>query len=35
MTQDLLGLRMQKFQGIVFKWIGTYREIFKSELGYL
>ena len=31
----LLGLRMQKFQGMILKWIRTYREIFKSALVYL
>ena len=31
-TRDLLGLRMRKFQGMIFKWIPTCREIFKSAL---
>ena len=35
MTRDLLGLRMRNFQGMIFKWIRTYREIFKSALVYL
>ena len=35
LTRDLLRLRMRKFQGIIFKWIRTYREIFKSTLVYL
>ena len=34
-TRDLLGLRMRNFQGMNFKLIQTYREIFKSALVYL
>ena len=34
-TQKFLGLRMGNFQGIVFIWTQTYREIFKSALVYL
>ena len=30
-----LELRMQNFQGIVFTWTQTYKEIFKSALVYL
>ena len=35
MTREFLGLRMWNFQGIVFIWTQTYREIFKSALVYL
>ena len=34
-TQKSLGLRMLDFQGIVFIWKQTNREIFKSALVYL
>ena len=34
-TREFLGLRMRNFQGSVFIWIQTYREIFKSALVYL
>ena len=34
-TREFLGLQMQNFQGIMFIWIRTYREIFKSALVYL
>ena len=34
-TRELLGLRMQNFQGIIFIRTHIYREIFKSALGYL
>ena len=35
MIRDRLGLRMRNFQGTIFKWIGTYREILKSALVYV
>ena len=31
-TWEFLGLRMRNFQGIIFIWTQTYREIFKSAL---
>ena len=34
-TREFLGLGMLNFQGIVFIWTQTYREIFKSALVYL
>ena len=34
-TREFLGLRRQIFQGIIFIWTRTYREIFKSALVYL
>ena len=34
-TQELLGLGMQNFQGIDFVWTQTHAEIFKSALVYL
>ena len=34
-VREFLGLRMWNFQGIVFIWTQTYREIFKSALVYL
>ena len=33
--KEFLGLKMQSFQVIIFKWTQTYRDIFKSELVYL
>ena len=33
-TQEFFGLRMQNFQGFIFVWIRTNREIFKSSLKY-
>ena len=32
---EVLVLRMQNFQGTIFKWIRAYREIFKFALLYL
>ena len=34
-TQEFLGFRMQNFQGFIFIWTQTYKEIFKSALVYL
>ena len=34
-TQELLGLKIQNFQGIDFIWTQTYWEIFKPALVYL
>ena len=34
-TQESLGLKIRNFQGIVFVWTQTYRQIFKSVLVYL
>ena len=34
-TREFLGLRIRNFQGIIFLWTRTYREIFKSALVYL
>ena len=34
-TQEFLELRMRNFQGIVFIWTQTYREIFESASVYL
>ena len=34
-TREILGLKMLNFQGIVFTWIQTYKEIFKPALVYL
>ena len=34
-TREFLGLRMQKFHGVILKWIRTYMEFFKSALMYL
>ena len=34
-TRELLGLRMRNFQRVIFIWIRTNREIFKSALVYL
>ena len=34
-TRELLGLRMQYFQGIAFIWTQNNREIFKSTSVYL
>ena len=34
-TREFLGLRILIFQGIIFIWTRTYREIFKSALVYL
>ena len=31
-TREFFGLRMQKFQGVIFKSIRTYMEFFKSAL---
>ena len=33
-TWEFLGFRIRNFQGIIFIWTQTYREIFKSELVY-
>ena len=33
-TRELLGLRMRNFHGVIFMWIRTNREIFKSALVY-
>ena len=35
MTWEFLGLKMKNFQDIIFIWIRTYREIFKSASVYL
>ena len=35
LTRELLGLRMRNFQGGIFIWTRTYREIFKSASVYL
>ena len=35
MARDLLEFTMQNFQGMIFKRIQTYAEIFKSALFYL
>ena len=29
-TPDFLRLKMRYFQGIIFRWINAYKEIFKS-----
>ena len=34
-TREFLGLRSRNFQGVIFLWTQTYREIFKSALLYL
>ena len=34
-TRELLGLRVRNFQCVIFIWIRTNREIFKSALVYL
>ena len=34
-TEEFLGLRMKNFQDIIFIWIRTHREIFKSVWVYL
>ena len=34
-TQEFIGLGLRNFQGIIFIWIKTYIEIFKSALVYL
>ena len=31
-TREFLGIRMRNFQGIIFVWTRTHREIFKSAL---
>ena len=35
MARDLLEFTMQNFQGMIFKRIQTYTEVFKSALFYL
>ena len=33
--RDLLGLGMRNGHGMIFKWIRTFKEVFKSALVYL